>query len=85
MAGYRWSDKGAYNIMDEEIVLAATDVPAALREWLASAGSIAILASLEVLEDGRVVMQALPEVDPRLVARVRRTMAQHEDVLRRLA
>jgi hypothetical protein len=71
--------------MDEELVLAADDVPAAFREWLTSAGRIAVLASLEVLDDGRVVMQALPEVDPRLVARVRRTMAQHEDVLRRLA
>jgi hypothetical protein len=71
--------------MDEELVLAADDVPVAFREWLASAGRIAVLASFEVLDDGRVVMQALPEVDPRLVARVRRTMAQHEDVLRRLA
>jgi hypothetical protein len=71
--------------MDEEFVLAADDVPATFREWLAAAGSSAVLVSVEMLEDGRVVMQALPEVDPRLVARVRRTMAQHEDVLRRLA
>lgn len=71
--------------MEEEFILAPADVPAALREWLQSAGDIAILASLELLPDGSVVMRALPEVDPRLVARVRRTMAQHEDVLRRLA
>ncbi len=71
--------------MEEEFQLAAADVPASLREWLQSGGDVAVLASLEVLPDGSIVMRALPEVDPRLVARVRRTMAQHEDVLRRLA
>ncbi len=71
--------------MEEEFLLAATDVPSSLREWLLSGGNIALLASLEMLPDGSVVMRALPEADPRMVARVRRTMAQHEDVLRRLA
>lgn len=71
--------------MEEEFLLAAADVPASLREWIQSGGEVAVLASLEVLPDGSIVMRALPEVDPRLVARVRRTMAQHEDVLRRLA
>lgn len=71
--------------MEEEFILPSADVPTSLREWLQSAGDIAVLASLEVLPDGSLVLRALPEVDPRLVARVRRTMAQHEDVLRRLA
>lgn len=71
--------------MEEEFVLNPGEVPASLREWLVSGGDAALLASLELLPDGSVVFRALPEVDPRLVARVRRTMAQHEDVLRRLA
>jgi xanthine dehydrogenase molybdopterin-binding subunit B len=66
------------------LVLAAEDVPGALRDWLQSLGSDAVLASMEVMADGRLVLQSLPGVDPRLVARLRRTMAQHEDVLRRL-
>ena len=64
--------------------LPAESVPDELGAWLASFGDRAVLASLELLEDGRLVIQLLPDVDPRLVARVRRTIAQHDDVLRRL-
>jgi hypothetical protein len=67
------------------ITLPAGDVPETVRSWLAELGGIAQLASLELLEDGRLVIQVLPDVDPSLVARVTRTMAQHEDVLRRLS
>jgi hypothetical protein len=61
------------------------EIPPALREWLMTLGGGALLVSLDLLPDGRLVLQALPGVDPRLVARVRRTFAQHEDVLRRLS
>jgi hypothetical protein len=47
-------------------------------------GDGALLVSLERLPDGRVVVQPLPDVDPALVARVRKILAQHADVLRRL-
>jgi hypothetical protein len=67
------------------ITLSPGDVPGALHSWLAEMGASALLVSLELLDDGRLVIQGLPEVDPRLVARVRRAMAQHEDVLRRLS
>lgn len=67
------------------ITLPAGDVPEALRAWLAELGATALLVSLELLGDGRLVIQGLPDVDPSLVARVTRTMAQHEDVLRRLS
>jgi hypothetical protein len=67
------------------ITLSASDVPEMLRSWLAESGSTALLVSLELLADGRLVIQGLPDVDPSLVARVSRTMAQHEDVLRRLS
>lgn len=66
------------------LTLSADDVPTPLAEWLAAFDSSALLVSLERLPDGRLVLQALPDVDPRLVAQVRRTMAQHADVLRRL-
>jgi hypothetical protein len=66
-------------------MLPAEAVPDMLRSWLVEMGGGALLASLELLPDGRLVIQGLPDVDPSLVARVRRTMAQHEDVLRRLS
>ena len=72
------------NPNDMLITLPADAVPEALRSWLAQADQGALLVSLELLPDGRVMAEGLPDVDPTLVARVRRTMAQYEDVLRRL-
>ena len=66
------------------LVLPPENVLDALRDWLLR-GDHAVLASLELLPDGRLVIQALPDVDPRLVARIRLTIAQYEDLLRRLA
>ena len=60
------------------------EVPGSLRDWLLLLSDQALLASLELLPDGRLVIQAVPGVDPRLVARIRLTIAQYEDVLRRL-
>ncbi len=71
--------------LDSILTLPAESVPELLRDWLRSVTDGATLASLELLSDGRVVVQVVPGVDPRLVARVRRTIAQHEDVLRRLS
>jgi hypothetical protein len=65
-------------------ILPPDAVPDQLRSWLEDVANKAVLVSLELLPDGRLVAQAMPEVDPRLVARVRRILAQHEDVLRRL-
>ena len=67
------------------LALSADEVPERLRALLAGNASRALLASLELLDDGRVVVQLLPGVDPLLVARVRKTLAQYEDVLRRLS
>ena len=64
--------------------LPAEFVPDDLRTWLMGFGDRAMVASLELLEDGRLVIQVLPDLDPRFVARVRRTMAQYDDVLKRL-
>ncbi len=62
----------------------ADELGAALVAWLRSQTSGPLLVSLEETADGAWVAQALPEVDPLVVARVRRTLAQHADVLRRL-
>lgn len=73
--------------MDQQttlLTLAANDVPPVLNDWLGAQSTDAVLVSIERLPDGRLVLQALPDVDPRLVAQVRRVMAQHADVLRRL-
>jgi hypothetical protein len=71
--------------LESLLTLRQADVPDALRTWLEAMGASVLLVSLELLDDGRLVIQGVPDVDPSLVARVRRTMAQHEDVLRRLS
>lgn len=70
---------------DTLLVLSADEIPDRLRNLLGGNASRALLASLELTDDGRVVVQLLPEVDPLLVARVRKIFAQYEDVLRRLS
>ena len=64
------------------LTLDAEAVPPELAAWLDQQS--ALLASLERLPDGRVVLQALPDIDPAFVARIRKILAQHADVLRRL-
>ena len=73
--------------MDQQttiLTLRADAVPPALAKWLAELGDTALLVSIERLPDGRLVLQSIPDVDPRLVAQIRKIMAQHADVLRRL-
>jgi hypothetical protein len=60
-------------------------VPPLLRDFLAQLQTPAVIGALELLADGQVVVQVLPEVDPTLVARVRRILSQYDDVLRRLS
>ena len=59
-------------------------VPPMLDNWLEAAGTPALLVSIERLADGRLVLQGLPDVEPTLVAQIRKVLAQHADVLRRL-
>ncbi len=67
------------------LTLPADAVPPSLREFLARLETPAVIGALELLPDGQVVVQVLPEVEPSLVARVRRILAQYDDVLRRLS
>lgn len=66
------------------LVLSAAAVPPELAAWLDDFDVPAVLTSVERLGDGQVVLQAIPAVDPALVARIRKILAQHADVLRRL-
>ncbi len=70
-------------IISEEHVLPPGAAPE-LEALLDAVGARALLLSVERLDDGRLVLQALPDVDPAIVARIRRMLAQHADVLRRL-
>ena len=67
------------------LTLPADTVPAALREFVSEAGAQAVLASMELLPDGQLHIPVVPEVEPRLVARGGRTLAQYADGLRRLS
>lgn len=66
------------------VVLESSDVPLAVDEWLTAHDNRPLLLSAERLADGKVVLQSLPDVDPTLVARIRKVLAQYADVLRRL-
>ncbi len=66
------------------LTLDATDVPERLRAWLVARSGGVALASLELLGDGRLVVETVTGLDPQFVARLQRTLAQYDDVLRRL-
>ena len=67
-----------------QLTLPPDKVPAELAAWLREAGQATLLAAIEIDDDGYVSLQALPDVDPQLVPRVRKAMAQYEETLRRL-
>lgn len=68
----------------ELLMLPAERVPVELATWLEASGAPAMVVSIERLNDGRLALQALPELDPTIVARIRKVLAEHADVLRRL-
>lgn len=77
----------AAKITDTEgplLTLDAADVPDRLRTWLGTRSSSVVLVSLELLGDDRLVVETVAGLDPQFVARLQRTLAQYDDVLRRL-
>ena len=68
----------------QPLTLNPAQVPAELLAWLREAGQATLLAAIEIDDDGYVSLQALPDVDPQLVPRVRKTRAQYEETLQRL-
>ncbi len=80
-------DEDAAQMMGVEeplLTLDPTDVPDRLRTWLGARSGGVALASLELLGDGRLVVETVTVLDPQFVARLQRTLAQYDDVLRRL-
>jgi len=68
----------------KQLTLRPDDVPPALAEWLRQAEQPTLLIAVETDSDGYLSFQAMPDVDPQLVPRVRKAMAQYEETLRRL-
>ncbi len=68
----------------QQLTLHPDRVPAELLAWLRETEQTTLLVAIELDADGYVSLQALPDVDPQLVPRVRKTMAQYEETLRRL-
>lgn len=66
------------------LTLPPGDVPDQLRTWLQARSGAGVLASLDLREDGRLVVETVAGIEPQFVARLQRTMAQYDDVLRRL-
>jgi hypothetical protein len=68
----------------DELLLTDSELPEALRAWLADAPEGAFAVSLERLADGRVLLRPLPEATPELLARLRVTMAKYREALMNL-
>lgn len=68
----------------QQLTLKPEEVPANLAEWLRASQQTTILLAVELDTDGYLSLQALPEVDPQLIPRVRKAMAQYAETLRRL-
>jgi hypothetical protein len=66
----------------DDLELSAAELPAAMRAWLDE--QPAILFSIERLSDDRVLVRPLPDVDPRLLARARVTLAKYREALMNL-
>lgn len=68
----------------QKLTLAPDQVPAPLLAWLREINQPTLLLAIELDDDGYLSLQALPDVDAQLVPRVRKTMAQYAETLRRL-
>jgi hypothetical protein len=68
----------------QQLTLHPDRIPAELTDWLRRTEQTTVLVAIEIDAEGYVSLQALPDVDPQLVPRVRKTMAQYEETLRRL-
>jgi hypothetical protein len=68
----------------DDLLLNESELPEALRAWLAGAPEGAFAVSLERLADGRVLLRPLPEATPELLARLRVTMAKYREALMNL-
>jgi hypothetical protein len=69
----------------EQFTLPAAAVPAGLAELIRASETQAALLAVALDEDGQLVLQHLPGVDPLAIPRVLKNMVQYEEVLRRLA
>ena len=68
----------------EDLVVSEDSIGEPLRDWLLANAQPACVIAAERLPDGRVLMRALPTIDPALIARVRITFAQYREALMNL-
>lgn len=73
---------GSRQLSMDDLELSAADLPEAMRAWLERRPAVVI--SIERAAEGRVVVRALPEIAPELIARARVTMAKYREALMNL-
>ena len=66
----------------DDLELSAAELPEAMRAWLEA--QPAVLIAVERLDADRVLLRRLPDVDPRLVAHARVTLAKYREALMNL-
>lgn len=68
----------------QELLLREEELGPVLRDWLATAPEQAFSLAVERLEDGRILLRPLSELDPALLARIRVTIAKYHEALMNL-
>lgn len=70
--------------MKDEIILSEDELSPRMRAWLAQARTDAFVVSCERLQDGRLRLRPLRDVDPLLLAHVRTTIGNYHEALMNL-
>lgn len=72
--------------MKQDLIVSADDLGPHLRTWLQpdDGQSGTLLVAIEHLDDQRVLLRHLPDIDPLLLAHIKVTMAQYHEALMNL-
>lgn len=67
-----------------DLIIPSEEIPEIVRAWLQERGTNAILAAIEQMPDGNLLVRDIPDIDPALVMRVRETFAKYRESLMNL-
>jgi|GEM_PF-1582636 hypothetical protein len=67
-----------------DLIIPSEEVPEIVRAWLKERGTTAVLAAIEEMPDGNLLVRDIPDIDPAFVMRVRETFAKYRESLMNL-
>lgn len=68
----------------DDLIIPSEEVPEIVRTWLKERGTTAVLAAIEEMPDGNLLIRDIPDIDPAFVMRVRETFAKYRESLMNL-